>query len=117
MPKVSYIPLENILVDDALPRMSKKGEILIPEEFLISRGGCQFTVSDQFILASTAYELRSLVKHNFAAKHGSSKPLTSNELWLVELRIKSTRILAFIPDALRDMCKSSTASLCSHLFD
>ena len=49
--------------------------------------------------------LRSLVKHNAAAKHGSSKPLTSNELWLLELRIKSTRILASIPDALWDMCK------------
>ena len=31
--------------------------------------------------------LRSLVKHNVAAKHGSSKPLTSNKLWLLELRI------------------------------
>ena len=50
--------------------------------------------------------LRSLVKHNVAAKHGSSKPLTS-ELWLIELRIKSTRILASIPDALWDMCKMS----------
>ena len=39
--------------------------------------------------------------------HGSSKPLPSNELWLLELRIKSTRILAPIPDALWDMCKSS----------
>ena len=51
--------------------------------------------------------LRSLVKHIIAAKHESSKPLTSNELWLLELRIKSTRILAPIPDALWDMCKSS----------
>ena len=35
--------------------------------------------------------LRSLIKHNVAAKHGSSKPLTwltSNDLWLLELRIK-----------------------------
>ena len=53
--------------------------------------------------------LRSL-EHNVAAKHGSSKPLTSNELWLLELRIKSTRILASIPDALWDMCKSSIGS-------
>ena len=51
--------------------------------------------------------LPSLVKHNVAAKHGSSKPLTSNELWLLELRIKSTRRLASIPNALWDMCKSS----------
>ena len=51
--------------------------------------------------------LRSLVKHNVAAKNGSSKPLTSNELWLLELRIKSTRILASIPDVLWDVCKSS----------
>ena len=51
--------------------------------------------------------LRSLVKHIVAAKHGSSKPLTSNELWLLELRIKGTRILTPIPDALWDMCKSS----------
>ena len=42
--------------------------------------------------------LRSLVKHNVAAKHGSSKPLTSNKLWLLELRIKNTRLLAPIPD-------------------
>ena len=51
--------------------------------------------------------LRSLVKHNVAAKHGSSKQLTSNELWLLELRIKSTWISASIPDALWDTCKSS----------
>ena len=51
--------------------------------------------------------LRSLVKHNVAAKHGSSKQLTSNELWLLELRIKSSRILASIPDALWDTYKSS----------
>ena len=49
----------------------------------------------------------SLVKHNVTAKHGSSKPLTSNELWLLELRIKNTRILASIPDALWDMRKLS----------
>ena len=42
--------------------------------------------------------LHSLVKHNVATKHGSSKLLTSNELWL-ELQIKSTCILASIPDA------------------
>ena len=51
--------------------------------------------------------LRSLVKHNVATKYGSSKLLTSYELWLLELRIKSTRILAPIPDALWDICKSS----------
>ena len=53
--------------------------------------------------------LLSLVKHNVAAKHVSSKSLTSNELWLLELRIKSTHILAFIPDALWDMRKLSIA--------
>ena len=53
----------------------------------------------------------SLVKHIVAAKYGSSKPLTSNELWLLELRIKSTRILAPIPDALWDMCKLSIKQL------
>ena len=51
--------------------------------------------------------LRSLVKHNVVAELGSPKPLTFNELWSLELRIKSTRILASIPDALWDMCKSS----------
>ena len=51
--------------------------------------------------------LHSLVKHNAAAKHGSSKPLTSNELWLLELQIKNTRKLASISDALWDMWKSS----------
>ena len=88
MQKVSYIPLENILADDPLPRMSKKGWIFD------RRRGSQFTVFDKFILASAAHErttlVISLVKHNVAAKHGSSKPLTSNELWLLEWRIKST---------------------------
>ena len=51
----------------------------------------------------TAHEWTSMAtlasyKHNVAAKHGNSKPLTSNELWLLELRIKSTYILASIPD-------------------
>ena len=46
-------------------------------------------------------------KHNVAATNGSSKPVTTNELWLLELWIESTRILASIPDALWDMCKSS----------
>ena len=32
--------------------------------------------------------LSSLVKHNVAAKDGSSKPLTFYELWLLELWIK-----------------------------
>ena len=48
MQKVSYIPLENILADDPLPRMSKKGWIFD------CRGGCQ--VFDNFILASTTHE-------------------------------------------------------------
>ena len=50
MQKVSYIPLENISVDDPLPRMSRKGRIFN------RRGGCQVTVFDKFILASTAHE-------------------------------------------------------------
>ena len=109
MQKVSYIPLENILADDPLPKMSKKGWIFD------HRGGCQFTVfinlfSHQLRMSEQPW-LRSLVKHNVAAKHGSSKPLTSNELWLLELRIKSARILASIPDALWDMCISSILSL------
>ena len=63
-------------------------------------------------LASTAHERTSLVtivsyKRNVVPKHGSSKPLTTNELWLLEMQIKSTRILAYITDALWDMCKSS----------
>ena len=49
MQKVSYIPLENILADDPLPRMSKKGWIFD------RRGGCQVILM-QFILASTAHE-------------------------------------------------------------
>ena len=44
MQKVSYIPLENILADDPLPRMSKKGWIFD------RRGGCQVMVFDNFIL-------------------------------------------------------------------
>ena len=50
MQKVSYIPSENILADDPVPRMSKKGWIFD------RRGGCQVTVFDNFILASTAHE-------------------------------------------------------------
>ena len=50
MQTVSYITLENILADDPLPRMSKKGWIFN------HRGGCQVTVFDNFILASTAHE-------------------------------------------------------------
>ena len=52
MQKVSYIPLENILADDPLPRMSKKKKGWIFDR----RGGCQVTVFDRFILASTAHE-------------------------------------------------------------
>ena len=68
------------------------------------------------ILASIAHKRITLVtlvlyKGNVAAKHGSSKPLTTNELWLLELRIKSTRTLAPIPDALWDMCKFSILCL------
>ena len=55
MQKVSYIPLENILADDPLPRMSIKGWIFD------RRGGCQVTVFDQFILASTAHERITIV--------------------------------------------------------
>ena len=55
MQKVSYLPLENILADDPLPRMSKTGWIFD------RRKGCQFTVFDQFILASTVHEQTTLV--------------------------------------------------------
>ena len=95
MQKVSYIPLENILADDPLSRMSKKVEFSITEEVVSSR-----ILIILFYYQLRMRELRSLVKHNVAAKHGSSKLLTCNELWLLELRIKSTRILATIPDAL-----------------
>ena len=69
-------------------------------------------IFDKFTKASTAHERTTLAtlvshKHNVAAKHRSPMPLTTSELWLLELRIKSTRILASIPDALWDMCKSS----------
>ena len=37
MQKVSYIPLENVLADDPLPRMSKKIEFSIAEEAVSSR--------------------------------------------------------------------------------
>ena len=37
MQNVSYIPLENILADDPLPRMSKKVEFPIAEEAVSSR--------------------------------------------------------------------------------
>ena len=66
-----------------------------------------FSINCAWVMMSELSWLHRLVKHNVAAKHKSSKPLTSNELWLLELRIKSTRILASIPDALWDMWKSS----------
>ena len=96
MRKVSYIPLDNILADDLLSRMSRRGCIFD------RRGGCQFTFFEKVALASTRHERTTLValvsyKHNVAAKHVSSKLLTTNELWLLELQIKSTRILASIP--------------------
>ena len=57
------------------------------------------------------------IKHNVAAKHGSSKPLTSSELRLLELRIKKKhRILASIPDALWDMCKLSIRQTLNNVF-
>ena len=76
--KVSYIPLENILADDPLLRMSKKVEFLIVQEAVRSR----------FLINLFKYQLHmselpwlhSLVKHSVATKHGSSKPLTSYEL-------------------------------------
>ena len=37
MQKVSYIPLENILADDPLPRLSKKVDFLIAEKAVSSR--------------------------------------------------------------------------------
>ena len=37
MQKVSWIPLENILANDPLPRMSKKVEFSIAEEAVSSR--------------------------------------------------------------------------------
>ena len=54
-------------------------------------------VFDKFVLASTAHERTTLLtivsyKHNVAAKHGSSKPLTTNGLWLLDLRIKFSYI-------------------------
>ena len=55
MQKVSYIPLENILAYNPLPRMKKKGLVFGRS------GGCQFTVFDQFILVSTAHERTILV--------------------------------------------------------
>ena len=104
MQKVSYIPLKNILADNPLPRMSKKVEFLITEEAVSSR----FLINlfwHQLGMSKLPW-LHSLIKHNVAAKHWSSKPMTSNELWL-ELRIKNIRILASIPDALWDKCESS----------
>ena len=51
-------------------------------------------------LASTAHERTTLVtivsyNCNVVAKHWSSKPSTTNELWLLELRINSTRVIGF----------------------
>ena len=56
--------------------------------------------------------LRSLIKHNVTAKHGSSKPLTSNELWLLELQIKSNHILPSVPDALWDRYMQIVYKIC-----
>ena len=89
--------------------MSRKGWIFD------RRGGwLSGHIVEKVALASTVHERTTLVtlvsyKDNVAAKHGSSKPLTSNELWLLKLWIKSTPILASIPDALWDVCKSFIA--------
>ena len=82
MRMVSYIPLGNILVDDPLSRISRKGWI-----FLVS------------------------YKHYITAKRRSFKPLTTNDLCLLKLRIKSTSILASIPDAWK-----SSIGCCSESF-
>ena len=66
-----------------------------------------FHIFDKVALASTANEQITLETLNVTAKYGSSKLLTTNELWLLELRIKSTCIFASIPDALWDICKLS----------
>ena len=109
MRMVSYIPLENILADDPTLVKNVKKRLNFRAQTRLS-----VHILDQSILASTAHERTTLVttdsyKHNVAAKHGSFKPLTTNKQWLLELRIKSTRILASIPDKLWDMCKSSIA--------
>ena len=80
----------------------EKVEFLIAEEAVSSR-------FDKFTSASTAHEGTTLVlyKHNVVAKHRSSKLLTTNELWLLELQIESACILASIPNALWDVCKLS----------
>ena len=55
MQKVSYIPLENILADDPLPRMSKKRLNFRSQRRL------SVHVFDQFSLVSTAHERIILV--------------------------------------------------------
>ena len=92
MRKVSYIPLENILADDPLSRKSRKGWIFN------GRGGCQFTnlLQHQLRMNKLPWATLVLYKHNLAAKHGSSKLFTTNELWLLGLRIESTCTLASI---------------------
>ena len=105
--KVNCILTENILADDPLPRQSRKG-------WTFDRsGGCQFMFLINLINCAWANYLgnHSLVQTQCCRKAQSSKPFTTNELWLLELRIKSTRILASIPDALWDMCKLSIVGL------
>ena len=64
-------------------------------EFSITVEAVSSRFIHEFILASTAHEWTTLVtivsyKRNVAAKHGSSNPLTTNEMWLLELWMKST---------------------------
>ena len=55
MRKVKYIPLENILADDPMPIMSRKGRAFD------RRGGRQLLFFDKSILASAAHERTTLV--------------------------------------------------------
>ena len=76
-----------MLADDPFSRMSRKGWIFN------CRGGCQFTFLKKLLLASTVHERTTMAtlisyRHNVATKHGTSKLLTTNELWLQELQIK-----------------------------
>ena len=87
------------MADDTLQRMLRWN--------LLSYRRLSVYIFDEVTQASTAHEQVTLViivsyKHNVVAK-----PMTPNELRILELQTKSTLILASIPDALWDICKLS----------
>ena len=94
MRKVSYIPLENILADDPLPRMSRKGWIFDRRE------GCQFTFLINFNINCTWA--------NYLGNHSLMQTQCCREAQELQAVDNQLAVTTRIPDALWDRCKLST---------